>query len=135
SDSRVASEIIFDQGVGDLFVVRVAGTVVGPVERDSIDYAVSVLNASLVLVLGHENCGAVNAVFTKQDRDIPAVAQLIKPAIVGAPSLEAAIKDNVKATVKQLRESPIFKNLIQQKKVDVVGAYYHLLSGKVELLQ
>ncbi len=134
SDSRVASEIIFDQGVGDIFVVRVAGNIVGPVERDSIEYAIAHLHASLVLVLGHQHCGAVQAVYTKDDADIPAVAELIKPSIQGSASLEQAIKDNVKATVKQLKESPLFHPLISQKKVDVVGAYYHLESGQVELL-
>lgn len=65
SDSRVIPESIFDQGVGDLFVVRIAGNVVGPVELDSIDFSVKVLGSSLILVLGHESCGAVKAVMQK----------------------------------------------------------------------
>lgn len=134
SDSRVASEIIFDQGVGDIFVVRVAGNIVGPVERDSIEYSVGHLHASLIMVLGHQNCGAVDAVYTKNDADMPAVAALIKPSITNSSSLEQAIKDNVTATVKQLKEMDLFRPLISQKKLDVVGAYYHLDTGRVELL-
>src|SRR5438105_8805589 len=70
SDSRVPPEAIFDQGVGDLFVVRIAGNVAGPIELDSIDYSIKVLGASVILVLGHEACGAVNAVIENNAGDI-----------------------------------------------------------------
>ena len=77
SDSRVAPEIIFDQGLGDLFIIRVAGNVIDAVGVDSIEFAANHLGASIVLVLGHENCGAVSAVVTNQASDIPTVARLI----------------------------------------------------------
>jgi carbonic anhydrase len=139
SDSRVSPEIVFDQGVGDLFVVRVAGNVVSPVELDSIDYSALYLGSSLVLVLGHENCGAVEAVLSKNVKDIEAVAALIEPAVSlyrNKPNgLEDAIKANVKAIVKQLKQAPVLADLIKKNKIDVVGGYYHLREGKVELLK
>lgn len=134
SDSRVPAEIVFDQGVGDIFVVRVAGNVIGPSERDSIEFALEHLHASLVLVLGHENCGAVKAVLEGKDEDIPSVAALIEPAIKGSPNLEAAVKANVRSIVKQLKDSAFVRDGIAKKRVDVVGGYYNLNSGKVALL-
>ncbi|HUD00945.1 MAG TPA: carbonic anhydrase, partial [Rhabdochlamydiaceae bacterium] len=70
SDSRVAPEIVFDQGIGDLFIVRVAGNVVGPLELDSIEYSALYLHSSLVMVLGHESCGAIKAVLAGTTKDI-----------------------------------------------------------------
>lgn len=134
SDARVVPEIIFDQSLGDLFIVRVAGNVVGKIELDSIDFSAKVLGSSLVLVLGHESCGAVNAVMQGETADIKDVAKLIKPAIQGAKSLEEAIKDNVRWTVAYLKKSRILKNLIAEKKIDCIGAYYHLGSGTVEII-
>lgn len=140
SDSRVSPEIIFDQGIGDLFVVRVAGNVVGPIELDSIDFSVAVLGSSIILVLGHEKCGAVNAVLNKQTEGIEAIAKLIEPAVAKSRSvsegnpLENAVKANVLMVVEQLKSSKIIKQLIEQNKIKVVGGYYHLGSGKVELI-
>lgn len=125
SDSRVAPEIIFDQGLGDLFVVRVAGNVVGDLGKESILYAVQELKASLVMVLGHERCGAVDAVMHHKTKDIPEIAALIAPAIQKEKSLEKAIKANVKNVVKDLR------TLLNVK---VVGGYYDFETGKVEIL-
>lgn len=140
SDSRVSPEIIFDQGLGDLFVVRVAGNVVGPVELASIDYSALVLLSSLIVVMGHESCGAVTAVLNGQTKGIEAIAKKIAPAIVQSSNkpgnpLENAIKDNVRKVVKQLRKSAIIAELITQKKIDVIGGYYHLTSGEVEFLK
>ncbi len=138
SDSRVPPEIIFDQGVGDLFVVRVAGNVVSRVELDSIDFGAYYLNAAAILVLGHEGCGAVKAVLDKNVKDIETVAALIEPAVAryrGQPdALSNAIKANVKAIVAQLKNAPVLAELIKQKKIDVYGGYYNLASGKVDLL-
>ena len=134
SDSRVAPEIIFDQGLGDLFIVRVAGNVVGPVELESIEYSADNLGTSLLIVLGHESCGAVTAVMKGQTKDIKDVADLIKPAIKGAPNLEAAIKANVRWVVAGLKKNPVLKRLLLQKKMDCIGAYYHLDTGRVEIL-
>jgi carbonic anhydrase len=135
SDSRVAPEIIFDQGLGDLFIVRDAGNVAGPVEVDSLDYSVKYLGASLIVVLGHESCGAVGAVLDGTTADIEAVAQLIQPAIKGAAGVEAAVKQNVRSVVAELRKKGVIKKLISEGKIDCVGAYYHLGSGEVELLK
>ncbi len=139
SDSRVAPEIIFDQGLGDLFIVRIAGNVVGHIELDSIEYSALYLDSALVMVLGHENCGAVKAVLDGNTQDIEAVASLIAPAAERTKGqsenrLENTIKMNVKLVVQQLKSTPVLSNLIAKKKLNVVGAYYNFHTGKVELL-
>jgi len=138
SDSRVAPEIIFDQGVGDLFTVRVAGNVVGPIELDSIEYSVIYLHSSVVLVLGHENCGAVKAVIAGQTQDIEAVAQLIEPAVretrsVKEGRLSRTIEANVRNVTNVLKKSPALKKLIDEKKLSIVGGVYHFETGQVIL--
>lgn len=141
SDSRVSPEVVFDQGIGDLFIVRTAGNVVAPVEIETIRFGSAQLGASVILVLGHENCGAVNAVMTGTDATIPVIANKIRPAIqhyVGESSKEAlakATKDNVRAIVSELKKNPNIAELIAKKRVEVVGGYYHLGSGEVELLR
>jgi carbonic anhydrase len=136
SDSRVPPEMIFDQGFGDLFVVRVAGQVVGPIELDSIEYGVKYLGASLVLVLGHENCGAVDAVLTGKTAAIEDVAALIEQALATThpTTLENAVKANVRFVVEHLNDSPVIAQLKSEGKVNVVGGYYHLPDGRVEML-
>ncbi len=136
SDSRVPPEIIFDQGVGSLFVVRVAGQVAGPVELGSIDYAVKYLGARLVLVLGHESCGAVTAVVEGNTKDIEDVANLIKPALnkSNTKTIESAVKANIRWVVAYLKKTSLINQLIGEGKVDVVGGYYHLSDGHVEFL-
>lgn len=134
SDSRVAPEIIFDQGLGDLFTVRVAGNVVGDIELNSIDYSVKYLGSSLILVLGHESCGAVTAVMKGQTADIEDVANLIKPAIQGTKTAEEAIKANVRWFVSELKKTKFVRKYISEKKLDCIGAYYHLGTGEVEIL-
>lgn len=140
SDSRVSPEIIFDQGIGDLFVVRVAGNVVGPLELDSIDFSAAILGSSIILVLGHEKCGAVNAVLNRQTQGIEAIAKLIEPAVAksrsasGGNPLENAVKENVLMVVNQLKNSKVVGRLIQENKLKVAGGYYHLGSGEVELI-
>jgi carbonic anhydrase len=140
SDSRVAPEILFDQGIGDLFVVRVAGNVLGPVEIGSIEFSAVYLHSSLIVVLGHENCGAVNAALTGETKDIEAITNKIRPALIHAAqqpgnALENAVKDNVRMVVGQVKNSAVIAKLIQEKKVNVVGGYYRLTTGEVELLR
>lgn len=135
SDSRVSPEILFDQGAGDLFVVRVAGNVVGPVELDSIDFSVKGLGSSLIFVLGHEACGAVKAVLEKNTADIESVAALIQPAVKKTMDLEMAIKANVQSIVSHLKKSPLLKRFIEEKKLECVGGYYNIASGNVEILK
>lgn len=134
SDSRIPPEIIFDQGVGDLFIIRVAGNVVGDLEQNSIDYSVKYLKSSLVLVLGHENCGAVKAVLDGATKDINQIADLIKPAVKNCKELNVCIHKNIENTVKMIKKSPLIQEYMAKGEVDVVGAYYDLRSGKIELL-
>lgn len=139
SDSRAAPEIIFDQGIGDLFVVRVAGNVVGRIEQDSIEYAVEYLHSSIILVMGHENCGAVKAVIAKQTKDIESVAELIQPAVDKTEKsknrLYQAIARNALNMKNILLKSPVIKNLVKQGKLQVYAGYYNFESGKVDILQ
>ena len=136
SDSRVPLEIIFDEGLGDIFAVRVAGNVVGPIELESVEFAAHILKSSIILVLGHESCGAVSAVFHGDDEDISAIAKLIDPAVEKAKSsLEQAIKNNALNMRDYLRNTPKIAELIQDKKIEVEAGYYHLKSGQVELLK
>jgi carbonic anhydrase len=148
SDSRVSPEILFDVGVGDLFVVRVAGNVVdgsGVTVKGSTEYAIAELNVPLVLVLGHSNCGAVKAAIQHINAKdslpgaINGLVELIKPAVTqskgqaGDP-LENAIIQNVKNGVTRLEGlEPILAPRVKEGKVKVVGAVYDLKSGAVTL--
>lgn len=142
SDSRVPPEIIFDQVLGDLFVVRVAGNIVDDFAIGSIEYGVTVLGADLVLVLGHSNCGAVEGALKglKFDNHIQEVLNAIKPAVdsvKGAQGnvLEKAIKANVVHVEGKLKSSkPVLGKLLEQGKLAVIGGYYDLATGKVEFL-
>ncbi len=140
SDSRVAPEIIFDQGIGDLFIVRVAGNVLGPLELDSIEYSVLYLKSSIIMVLGHEDCGAIKAVMGGNTKDIESVAELIQPAVQATTSdmknrLENTIKTNVQMVSDQLKKSPVLQKFISEKKLTVVGGYYNFHTGKVEMVK
>ncbi len=140
SDSRVAPELIFDQGIGDLFIVRVAGNVVGPIEIDSIEYAAGVVGTPLLVVLGHENCGAITAVLEGKTADIEALAKQIEPAVKKTKNmkgnrLEETTKVNVMLVVEKLKKNKILSKLIGEKKLEVRGGYYHLASGEVEWLR
>jgi carbonic anhydrase len=132
SDSRAPPEIIFDQGLGDLFVIRVAGNVAGPVEVASIDYAALYLGASIVVVLGHQNCGAIKAVVSGQTEDIEAVADLISPCVAKTENLEEAIQFNAEMVAAQLKANPALYDLIRKNKLKIVGAYYNFETGKVK---
>ena len=147
SDSRTPAEIIFDQGLGDIFVVRVAGNVAATDEVGSIEYAVDVRAAPLVVVLGHTQCGAVGAVLdnAKLPPNIAKLVAPIKPAVDQAREdnpdaakdvlLRAAITDNVwQAIDDMLRQSPIIRDKIKNNQVQVVGALYDLDSGQVQWL-
>lgn len=142
SDSRVPPEIIFDQTLGALFVVRVAGNVVDDFAIGSIEYGVSVLGANLLLVLGHSNCGAVDAALKgmKFDNHIQSVLTAIQPAVNATKGesgnlLEKATKANVRNVEETLKRSkPVLANLIEKGTLQVIGGYYDLDSGKVEFL-
>lgn len=148
ADSRVAPELIFDQGVGDLFVVRVAGNVIsgaGASVKGSIEYAVAVLGVRLIMVLGHGQCGAVKAALKYIDAgdrvpgSIGDLVATIKPAaaaVKGKPgdSLANAIRANVELGVDRLKGlEPILSGPVKAGEVKVVGAVYELRDGKVTI--
>ncbi len=140
SDSRVAPEILFDQGIGDLFVVRVAGNVIGPIELDSVEYSALYLNSKVILVMGHESCGAVDAVIQGKTKDIEAVAKIIEPVVRKAKKtkspdlLNVCIKKNALNMKEFLKNSPSIRKLVQEGKIEVEAAYYNLNTGVVEIL-
>ena len=140
SDSRVPPEIAFDQGIGDVFVVRVAGNIVSAVELDSVEFSALHNNSSVVMVLGHENCGAVNAVLENKTQDIESIANLIQTGLTRFNpkhqrlSLTSAIEANVKNSVLLIKQSPVIDKLIRSGKLMVVGAYYDLKTGAVRIL-
>jgi len=142
SDSRVPPELIFDQGLGDLFIVRVAGNVAGDTELGSLEYGAEHLHIPLLVVLGHQRCGAVTAAVEGGEvpGHIAALVDLLRPAVENSHGLqgdavENAVKTNVELVVKQLRTStPILAELVSQGKLKVVGAVYSLDTGKVTWL-
>lgn len=136
SDSRVAPEIIFDQGIGDLFVVRLAGNVASESAIESLAFASDVLKISLIVVVGHQNCGAVNAAWQHSaDDDLGQIATLIEPALEGKGTLQEATIANVRAQVAVLNAQPILKKRINQKNLRILGAYYDFESGKVNFFE
>jgi carbonic anhydrase len=144
SDSRVPPEIVFDEGLGDLFIVRVAGNVLNNEGLGSIEYGVDVLGARLIVVLGHQSCGAVDAAMKtvaakgKAPGHIQSLVTAIKPVIDSTPKsdLDTMIKANVKHVVGALRSStPILKAKIDSGDVQVIGGYYSLDTGAVTFLE
>ena len=142
SDSRVPPEIIFDQGLGDLFVIRVAGNVIDDIVLASIEYAAEHLHSPLLMVLGHTNCGAVAAALQDDELDghLPSIAQAIEEAVERAQdaegdTLDLTIRAHARITAEHLEESePILKGLAERGKFKVVAAYYDLDTGFVEIL-
>lgn len=142
ADSRVPPEIIFDQGLGDLFVVRVAGNVVTDTELGSLEYGAEHLHVPLLVVLGHQSCGAVTAAVKGGEAagHIAALISLIKPAVDksrGMPGdpVANAVRTNVEMVVQQLRAStPILSELVAHGKLKIVGGVYSLETGEVTWL-
>ncbi|MGL5034384.1 MAG: carbonic anhydrase [Microcystaceae cyanobacterium] len=141
ADSRVPGEIVFDQGLGDLFVCRVAGNLATPEEIGSLEFGTLVLGAKVLVVMGHTSCGAVKAAI--QGGELPgSIGSLIKSIDIGsvAPKSEApgdvdkAAKANVNHQVETLKKSPVLSDLIAKNKLNIVGAYYDLETGKVLFL-
>lgn len=147
SDSRVPPSLVFDRGLGDLFVVRVAGNIADPAGIASIEYAVDHLGSPLIFVLGHEKCGAVDAVLGALGSGhtlpghlnllVDAIAPAIKQARAeGGDVLQHAIDDNVKHVVGQLKNSqPLLAPAINDGKAKVVGGIYRLATGKIDLIE
>jgi len=143
SDSRVPPEIVFDQGLGDLFVVRVAGNVIDDHGLGSIEYAIDHLGARLIVVLGHQSCGAVKAAKEtiaakgKAPGHIQSLVTAIRPVVetTAKDDLDTTVKANVKHVVQALRSStPILKAKVDSGEVQVIGGYYSLDTGAVSFL-
>lgn len=145
SDSRVPPEIIFDQGIGDIFVIRTAGQVLDDAALGSIEYGAEHLGVPLVVVLGHDSCGAVKATVEGGEAQghIANLVEAIQPAVDEARNeasedelLNASIDINIKNIVDQLETSePILSDLVEKGELTIVGARYHLDSGEVEIVE
>ncbi len=142
SDSRIPPEIVFDQGLGDLFVIRVAGNIVDDIALGSIEYAVDHLGAQLVVVLGHGKCGAVTAAVQGGEAHghIGSIVKTIAPAVEKAKAqsgdlTDNAIRANVELVVEKIKSSkPILAKALEHGKIKIAGAYYDIETGKVELI-
>lgn len=150
SDSRVPAEIVFDQGLGDLFVIRVAGNIVAPSQVGSVEFAASRFGTRLVVVLGHSQCGAILATLEElqqssenKSRNLQSIVDRVKPSVESLLKTDLkndleglvhqAVRANVKTSVDHLREgSKILESLIQNEGLVVVGAEYSLQTGEVD---
>jgi carbonic anhydrase len=153
SDSRVPSELVFDQGFGDLFVIRVAGNVVAPSQVGSVEFAAARFGTRLVVVMGHSKCGAVVAALEelqgrggRQSRNLRSIVDRVRPSVEtvaasrrGASSevlLREGVRANVRASVDHLRHgSELLERLIQEDGLLVVGAEYSLETGRVDFFE
>lgn len=152
SDSRVPAELVFDQGLGDLFVIRVAGNIVAPSQIGSVEFAASNFGTRLVIVLGHSRCGAVLAAVEqlqaptdRRSRNLRSIVNFIQPSVerciaAGANEthdelVEQAVRANIRASVEHLRHgSDILEELIEEEGLRIVGAEYSLETGEVDFL-
>jgi carbonic anhydrase len=150
SDSRVPAEIVFDQGLGDLFVIRVAGNIVAPSQVGSVEFAAARYSTRLVVVLGHSQCGAILATLEElraptgnQSRNLQSIVDRVRPSVEGVfagkvgPDSDAlvqqAVRANIRASVDHLRHgSRVLEELIQDQGLLVVGAEYALETGVVD---
>lgn len=150
SDSRVPAELVFDQGLGDLFVIRVAGNIVAPSQIGSIEYAAEVTGARLVVVMGHSNCGAIEATIDElqrpqanRSRNLSSIVNRIRPSVETlletglaqdrSALVRFAVRSNIRASVDHLRHgSEILERLTDKEGLCVVGAEYSLETGLVE---
>ncbi len=152
SDSRVPAELVFDQGLGDLFVIRVAGNVVAPSQIGSVEFAAARFATKLVVVLGHSNCGAIQATLeelgrpsAERSRNLRSIVDRVRPSVetlLGTelrhdyPALvQHAVRANIRVSVNQLRHgSEVLESLIANEGLRIAGAEYSLESGVVEFL-
>jgi len=150
SDSRVPAEIVFDQGLGDLFVIRVAGNIVAPSQVGSVEFSAARYGTRLVVVLGHSQCGAILATIEElriptenQSRNLAAIVERVRPSVEDLLTtgswrdeealVREAVRANIRASVDHLRHgSPVLEQLIHDEGLLVVGAEYSLESGVVE---
>lgn len=144
ADSRVSPEIMFHAGLDELFVIRVAGNIASTEAIASIEYAVSALNTNLIVVVGHEKCGAVDAALSNAEKTLdlgynlntllsqinPAIASASKKAAYTKDPLTATVKENAKLTAKELRARSSI--ISKARGVKIASAYYHMIDGKVD---
>ncbi|HPF19925.1 MAG TPA: carbonic anhydrase [Syntrophomonas sp.] len=141
SDSRIPPEVIFDQALGDIFVIRVAGNVVSAIELGSIEYGVEHLHTPLLVILGHDNCGAVKATVDGGEApgSIGAIVDMIKPSVEKAKAAgasgddlyEKACEENMRAMLAIVKQSPIIKEMVAHGQLEIVLAKYLQNSGVV----
>ncbi len=137
ADSRVPPEHLFHAGIGDLFTVRVAGNVAEPSAVGSLEYAAEHLGSQLIVVMGHERCGAVSAAATATSSlgpNLDTLLSYIKPHIRATDSLDTSIYANIRAQAHALLSSDILAHLVHEGKLQIVAARYDLDSGQVEFL-
>lgn len=141
ADSRVPAEIVFDQGIGDIFDVRIAGNIATPEARGSIEYAVTLLGSPLLMVLGHERCGAVTAAVQNEILlgDISTFVKAIKPAVARVKNqpgdaVDNAVVANVQYQIERLKRSPLLSDRLKSGKLKIVGGRYDLDTGKVTII-
>ena len=140
ADSRVGPELLFDKSVGDLFVVRDAGNSPDPIAVGSLEYAVAHLGTHMIVVVGHESCGAVKAACGGGKMPTAGLDAVVKPiksscSLAKGDDVEAATKDHVHQSAMALLKSPILKKAVDDKQLTIVEAYYSLDTGKVERLK
>ena len=153
SDSRVPAELVFDQGLGDLFVIRVAGNIVFPSQIGSVEFAAEKYGTRLVVVLGHSRCGAVLATLDELEQpsesrspNLGHIVDAIRPSVeglfedsqgeYGPDFVQAAVRENVRTSVRHLRQgSEIIAQLIREERLLIVGAEYSLETGLVEFFE
>jgi carbonic anhydrase len=141
ADSRVPVEIIFDQGIGDIFDVRIAGNIATPEAVGSIEYAVALLDTPLLMVLGHERCGAVTAAVKNEPLpgEIGSFVKAILPAVERVKdqpgdAVDNAVVANVRYQIEQLQQSSLLTERLQSGKLKIVGGRYDLDTGKVTMI-
>jgi carbonic anhydrase len=143
SDSRVPVEIVYDQGPGDLFVIRVAGNIVAPSLIGSVEFAADRFGTRLVVVMGHSSCGAIAATLEEMRRpsanqspNLKDIVDRIRPAVTGIGDEHEAMRANILASVRQLRHgSAIIEGLVASSGLLIVGAWYELETGLVRFLE
>lgn len=149
SDSRAPAEFVFDQGLGDLFVIRVAGNIAAPSQIGSVEFAVERFGIRLVVVLGHSNCGAVQATLDAIDHPdevspgLQAIVGRIQPGLsgiddgeIGSCRIQTAVRANVRHTVSRLHaDSPILEKMVREQGLLIVGADYSLQTGEVDFFE
>jgi carbonic anhydrase len=142
SDSRTPPEIIFDRGLGDLFVVRVAGNVADKVVIESLDYSVKHLGVRVVMILGHNRCGAVTAAVAghEEEGDVGPMLSELRPAVEASKGMpgdpvENAVRENVKLVTKNLADSAELSPMVKSGELKIIGGIYDLDTGKIEMLR